>query len=182
MNIAAVENFRIICYTFVTISQTETMERKAVFPGTFDPFTLGHKIVTDQALKLFDRVTIAVGYNPAKRHLLSPEARVRLIRDIYRDNPNVSVIEYEGLTVEMCRRERANFILRGIRNSVDFEFERNMMQVNKSLLPDVETIFLFTPPEYVSISSSIVREILENNGNPDKFMPEGIDLKKYLTT
>lgn len=156
------------------------MERIALFPGSFDPFTLGHKIVVDQALELFDRIVIAVGINNEKRSLLSPSNRVELIEDLYRNNPRVEVRTYTELTGSFCRSLGIRFILRGLRNNVDFEYERNIAQVNQTLFPEVETVLLFTPAKYVAISSSVIRELLAFGGDPTPLMPEGIDIKKYL--
>lgn len=156
------------------------MERVAIFPGSFDPFTLGHKIIVDQGIRLFDKIIIGVGVNTQKHGLLSVDRRVDLIRDVYADEARVEVMTYEGLTVEFCRQVGAKYMLRGMRNTVDFEFERNMMQINQSMYPDIMTVLLFTPPEYVAISSSIVRELHTFGGETSPFMPEGIRLEDYL--
>jgi len=108
------------------------MERRALFPGSFDPFTLGHKVVVDQALELFDRIVIAVGVNSEKRGLMTAENRVRLIRDLYKDNHRIEVRTYTELTGAFCRELGIRFILRGLRNNVDFEYERNIAQVNQT--------------------------------------------------
>ena len=156
------------------------MERVAIFPGSFDPFTLGHKIIVDEGLELFDRIIVAVGVNAQKKGLLSEEQRARLIRDVYAGESRVSVEVYEGLTVEFCKRIGATFMLRGMRNTVDFEFERNMMQINQSLYPEITSVLLSTPPQYVAISPSAVRELHLFGGDTAPFMPEGIDLSRYL--
>ena len=114
------------------------MERRALFPGSFDPFTLGHKVVVDQALELFDRIVIAVGVNSEKRGLMTAENRVRLIRDLYKDNHRIEVRTYTELTGAFCRELGIRFILRGLRNNVDFEYERNIAQVNQTLFPEVD--------------------------------------------
>ena len=147
------------------------MERKALFPGSFDPFTLGHKVVVDQALELFDHIVIAVGINTEKRSLLSAENRVRLIRDLYRDDHRIEVRTYTELTGAFCRELGIRFILRGLRNNVDFEYERNIAQVNQTLFPEVQTVLLFTPAKYVAISSSVIRELLNFGGDPTPLMP-----------
>lgn len=156
------------------------MEKTAIFPGSFDPFTLGHQSVVDDGLKIFDKMIIGVGINSSKKGLLPFDRRVDLISDLYRDNPKVDVLTYDGLTVDFAKQVNAKYILRGLRNGVDFEFERNMMQVNQTLYPELMTVVLFTPPEYVAISSSFVREIHLFGGDTSRFMPEGIDLKNYL--
>ena len=122
------------------------MERRALFPGSFDPFTLGHKVVVDQALELFDRIVIAVGVNSEKRGLMTAENRVRLIRDLYKDNHRIEVRTYTELTGLFCRELGIRFILRGLRNNVIFEYERNIAQVNQTLFPEVETVLLFLRP------------------------------------
>lgn len=156
------------------------MERTALFPGSFDPFTLGHKIVVDQALELFDRIVIALGVNTSKQGMLTPENRIRLIRDLYRDNDRIEIRTYTELTGEFCRSLGIRFILRGLRNSVDFEYERNIAQINHTLFPEVQTVLLFTPAKYVAISSSVIRELVEFGGDPTTLMPDKINIKDYL--
>lgn len=156
------------------------MVRKALFPGSFDPFTIGHKYVVDEALGLFDKIVIAVGVNNEKNGLLTPENRVRLIRDLYKDIPQVEVITYSNLTGELCRELGINFILRGLRNSVDYEYERNIAMVNERLFPEVKTVLLFTPPRHVAISSSVIRELVSFGKDPSELMPQNIHLKDYL--
>ena len=156
------------------------MERTAIFPGSFDPFTVGHKEVVDSAIGLFDRIVVGVGINREKPGFLSAGSRVRLIRDIYGGNTRVEVRTYEGLTVDFCREAGASFILRGMRNNTDFEFERNMAQINRAMHPEITTVLMFTPPQYVAISSSIIREIYAFGGDVSQFMPEGVNLAEYL--
>lgn len=156
------------------------MKRTAIFPGSFDPFTVGHRIVMEDGLRLFERIVIGVGVNIEKQGLLTPERRVALISDVFADEPKVEVRTYNGLTVDFAREVGAGCILRGMRNTVDFEFERSMMQVNRTLHPDIMTVLLFTPAQYVAISSSFVREIHAFGGDTSPFLPEGIRLEKYL--
>lgn len=156
------------------------MTKTALFPGSFDPFTLGHKIVVDQGLELFDRIVIAIGVNHEKRGLLTPESRAQLIRDLYVDEPRIEVETYDELTGEFCRKLGIKTILRGLRNSVDFEYERNIAQVNQTIFPELRTVLLFTPAQYVAISSSVIRELVAFGNDPKELLPEGIDLKKYL--
>lgn len=154
--------------------------KTALFPGSFDPFTVGHQALVSEGLRFFDKVVVAVGENPEKRGLLTTENRKRLIEDLYRDEPRVEVVSYSGLTGNYCREHELKFILRGMRNTVDFDFERNMMQINQRLYPEITTVLLFTPPEYVAVSSSVIREILSFGGDVAQFMPEGVDIKDYL--
>ena len=154
--------------------------KTALFPGSFDPFTVGHQALVSEGLRFFDRVIVAVGENPDKRGLLSIENRKRLIEDLYRDEPRVEVVSYSGLTGNYCREHEIKFILRGMRNTVDFDFERNMMQINQRLYPEITTVLLFTPSEYVAVSSSVIREILSFGGDVAQFMPEGVNIEDYL--
>jgi pantetheine-phosphate adenylyltransferase len=156
------------------------MKRTAIFPGSFDPFTEGHRIVMEDGLRLFDRIVVGVGINTEKQGLLPPERRVALIADVFAGQPKVEVRTYDGLTVDFARAVGAEYILRGMRNTVDFEFERNMTQVNRTLDPDIHTVLIFTPAQYVAISSSFVREIHSLGGDTAPFMPEGILLENYL--
>ena len=154
--------------------------KTALFPGSFDPFTVGHQARVSEGLRFFDRVIVAVGENPDKRGLLTTENRKRLIEDLYRDEPRVEVVSYSGLTGNYCREHEIKFILRGMRNTVDFDFERNMMQINQRLYPEITTVLLFTPSEYVAVSSSVIREILSFGGDVAQFMPEGVNIEDYL--
>lgn len=154
--------------------------KTALFPGSFDPFTVGHQALVSEGLRFFDKVVVAVGENPEKRGLLTTENRKRLIEDFYRDEPRVEVVSYSGLTGNYCREHELKFILRGMRNTVDFDFERNMMQINQRLYPEITTVLLFTPSEYVAVSSSVIREILSFGGDVAQFMPAGVDIKDYL--
>lgn len=154
--------------------------RVALFPGSFDPFTVGHEDIVRRALSLFDRVVVAVGINPAKRGLLEADARVRLIERVFVDEPRVEVSSYEGLTVEECRRVGAEWIVRGVRGASDFEMERTNAMVNGVVAPEVETMMICTRSEYEIVSSSVVRELLRFGGDVSQFMPEGINIEEYL--
>lgn len=156
------------------------MEKIAVFPGTFDPFTVGHETITKRALSLFDKVIIAVGKNLSKKTLFTLEQRLAMINDIFANEPKVEVQSYEGLTVEFCHAIGAKFLLRGLRTSADFEYERAIGQVNRALKPDIETVFLLTSPEHTPINSSIIRDIIINNGDATIFLPKAINIKKYF--
>ncbi len=157
-----------------------TMNRDALFPGSFDPFTMGHKSIVDQGLRLFDRIIVGVGANCDKRGLLTTENRVRLINDIYKGNPRVVAMPYDGLTGDFCRTLGLSFLLRGMRNTVDYEYERGIMLINQKIYPEITTVLLFTPPEYVAVSSSSIRELVSFGHDPVELMPDNVDIKNYL--
>ena len=150
------------------------MERIAVFPGSFDPITKGHESIIRRAVPLFDHIIVAIGENQDKKSYFSLEQRMNWIKDVFMDELAVSVQSYQGLTVDFCKKMNARFLLRGLRTSADFEFERSIGQINKNLDPDIETVFLLTTPEYTALTSSIVREILKNGGDPAQFVPDGV--------
>jgi len=152
------------------------MERVAVFPGSFDPITRGHESVIRRALPLFDRIIIAIGKNAEKKCYFPLELRVDWVSRIFKTIPNIEIQIYDGLTVDYARKVGAQFILRGLRTSADFEFERSIGQINKIMNPDIETVFLLCSPEFASLSSSIVRDIIRNGGTVDQFVPEGIKI------
>lgn len=154
------------------------MRQKAVFPGSFAPFTIGHKSIIDRTLSLFDKIIIAIGVNSDKKQSFSMEDRIKWIKDIYIDNPKVIVKDYEGLTVDFCKKENAKYIIRGIRNAEDFNFEKNIAQMNYNLNNEIETILLVSAPEFSHISSTIVRDIIKNNGDVSKFIPNQINILK----
>jgi len=156
------------------------MKRTALFPGSFDPFTLGHMAVVERGLDMFDLLVVGVGVNPGKRGLLSTERRAELVRDAVGGNPRVEVALYDGLTGEFCRSRGIRHILRGLRNATDFEYEHDMEMANALIFPDITTVAVFTPAEYIPVSSRLVREIVAVGGDPSRFMPRGIDIKKYL--
>lgn len=156
------------------------MERIAIFPGSFDPFTIGHQTVVKRAEKMFDRIIIGIGANSGKKSYLTRENRVRLIRDVFAGKSNIEVATYDGLTVDFCKDSKAQFILRGLRTAADFEYERAIGQVNKAMYPEIETVFLLTAPEYTPVNSTIVRDILLYGGDASKFLPDNIDIKNYL--
>jgi pantetheine-phosphate adenylyltransferase len=153
------------------------MERLAVFPGSFDPITRGHENIITRALYLFDKIIIAVGENVEKQTVFDLDKRVNWIKDVFKDEPRIQVEKYSGLTVNFCRERKIRFILRGLRTSADFEFERTIGQVNKRLDPEIETIYLLTAPEYTALNSSIVRDILKHDGDASQFVPDAVDLK-----
>ena len=156
------------------------MEKVAVFPGSFDPFTVGHESIVLRALSLFDKIIIAVGYNANKKSLFSIDQRLDMISKVFENESRVEVISYEGLTVDLCKRINVLYILRGLRTSDDFEFERAVGQVNKALNPGIESVFFLTAPEHSFVNSSVVREIIQHNGDPSQFFPKSINIKDYL--
>lgn len=159
------------------------MEKIAVFPGSFDPFTIGHEEIVTRGLKLFDRIVIAVGVNPVKQEFLDVESRIRLIQKAFAGNDRVSVAPYSGLTVDFCRENQAHIIIRGLRTAADFEYERAVGQANRAMDARIETVFILTSTEHTFISSTIVRNIYLNGGNVTAFLPEKLDtrdLQAYL--
>jgi pantetheine-phosphate adenylyltransferase len=155
------------------------MKKIAVFPGSFDPFTIGHEAIIRRAISLFDEIIIAVGANALKRNFYSLETRKEMISKVFENDPSVTVDHYEGLTVDYCRRKGAGYLLRGLRTSADFEFERAIGQVNKAMAPEIESVFLLTGPEHSFINSTIVRDIIINGGDASRFVPSAINLKDY---
>jgi pantetheine-phosphate adenylyltransferase len=156
------------------------MEKTAVFAGSFDPFTVGHESVVNRALPLFDEIIIAVGFNQEKKQFFTIEQRMALIRDIFKGEKKVIIDKYSGLTVDYCRKTGAKYLLRGLRTAADFEFERAIAQLNKSMYPEVESIFILALPEHTPINSTIVRDIIRFKGDASKFLSKKTDLKKYL--
>ena len=156
------------------------MARIALFAGSFDPFTRGHEAVVEEALRLFDEVVIGVGENVSKKGLLAVDARCRLIEDLYADNERVRVAKYSTLTGDFAREVGATALVRGVRNTVDFEFERTIEATNRNLFPELTTVLLVTPAEYMHISSSTVRELLAFGRSVDELMPNKIRIENYL--
>jgi pantetheine-phosphate adenylyltransferase len=148
------------------------MSRICLFPGTFDPLTLGHVDIINRALPLFDKIVVGIGINTSKAPMFSPEKRLQWIREIYKDEERVEGAVYEGLTINFCRRIGALFILRGIRYVSDFEYEKTIADANRTLDKSIETIFLTGEPKYTSVASTIVRDIIRNGGNASPFLPE----------
>ena len=150
------------------------MQRICLFPGTFDPVTLGHVDIINRALPLFEKIIVGIGLNTSKAPMFSPEQRLKWIREIYKDEDRVEGAVYEGLTVDFCQKIRANFILRGIRYVSDFEYEKTIADANRTLDRSIETIFLTGEPKYTSVASTIVRDIIRNGGDPSHFLPEAV--------
>ena len=148
------------------------MSRICLFPGTFDPVTLGHIDIINRSLGLFDKVIIGIGKNANKTPMFADEKRLAWIKEIYKDEPKVDALVYEGLTAECCKKVGAKFILRGIRYVNDFEYEKAIADMNRSLDPTIETIFLTCLPQYTSVASTLVRDVIRNGGDVSQFLPE----------
>ncbi|MCR4571535.1 MAG: pantetheine-phosphate adenylyltransferase [Bacteroidales bacterium] len=152
------------------------MATVALFPGSFDPFTEGHLNILKRALTMFDEIVVAVGVNQDKRGFFSTEQKLDIIRQATKDLKGVRAVNYEGLTIEICRELGIRHIVRGVRNMLDFENERSIADANRRLAPEIETIIIPTAQEFAHISSSAVRDILRHNGDTSLFMPEGVKL------
>lgn len=150
--------------------------RKAIFPGSFDPITLGHFDIIKRALPLFDEIVVAIGINAEKKYMFSLEDRKKFIEESFQDEPKVSVVTYEGLTIDLCHKLGAQFILRGLRNPADFEFEKAIAHTNRQL-SDIETVFLLTAIDTSHISSSIVRDVIRNGGDYTFLVPQSVKIK-----
>ncbi|HVG42637.1 MAG TPA: pantetheine-phosphate adenylyltransferase [Chitinophagaceae bacterium] len=146
--------------------------RICLFPGTFDPVTYGHIDIIDRSLTLFDKIIIGVGVNANKKPMFSPEQRMNWVNEIYNNEPKIESITYDGLTVDCCKRVQANFILRGIRYVNDFEYEKAIADMNRSLDDNIETIFLTCLPKYTSVASTLVREVIRYGGDVSQFVPD----------
>ena len=150
------------------------MNKVAVFPGSFDPITTGHESIIRRALPMFDKIIIAIGINALKDGYFSLEKRKQWIEKVFSGEKKIEVKTYKGLTVDFCKKEKANYILRGLRTSADFEFERVIAQMNRSMNENIETIFILSTPELSAIASTVVRDILRNEGDASKFVPAAI--------
>ena len=150
------------------------MQRICLFPGTFDPVTLGHVDIITRALPLFDKIVVGIGINTSKAPLFTPEKRLSWVKAIFKDDQRVEGAVYEGLTVEFCKKIGAKFILRGIRYVSDFEYEKTIADANRTLDRSIETIFLTGEPKYTSVASTIVRDIIKNGGDASHFLPSEV--------
>ncbi|MGB0424217.1 MAG: pantetheine-phosphate adenylyltransferase [Flavobacteriales bacterium] len=148
--------------------------KRAVFPGSFDPITTGHENIVRRASVLFDEIIVSIGSNSKKNNMFSEEKRVEWLEKVFADLPNVKVMAYEGLTMDHSEKVEARFLLRGVRNSADFEYEKTIAQMTKKMDPRLETVILFTDSEFAAINSTIVREILKNKGDVKQFIPTAI--------
>ena len=155
------------------------MQRICLFPGTFDPVTLGHTDIIDRALPLFDKLVIGIGRNVNKQPMFSEQQRLDWLYEIYKSNDKVEAVAYDGLTVSCCRMVGAKFILRGIRYVNDFEYEKAIADMNRSIAENIETIFLTCLPQYTSVASTLVRDVLKNGGDVSKFLPAAVNQTIY---
>lgn len=152
------------------------MSRVAVFPGSFDPFTIGHHNLVVKALPLFDKVIVAMGQNSTKTPFIDGEVRLKALKTLFANEPKVEVVTFTGLTVDLCKQQGANFILRGLRNGTDFDYEKAIAHMNNSLVNHIETVFMLTEPKNENISSTIVREISKNGGDITPYLPKGYSI------
>lgn len=153
------------------------MKKIALFPGSFDPFTAGHLDILKRALTLFERVIVGIGINPDKEAFLDNQKKIQFIQQATASwGDRVQVLEYEGLTVELCRRYGIRHMVRGVRNSQDFEMEKKLAEANRELAPEIETLLMLTNPQYAHISSTAARELIKNNGDASAYLPEGVRL------
>lgn len=155
------------------------MKKKAIFPGTFDPFTLGHYSLVKRSLEIVDEIIIAIGVNDTKKSFFSVDQRISMIRDLYKDDMRVSVEPYDCLTVDFAKQKGASLIVRGIRSVNDFEYEKTIADMNRSI-SGIETIIFFTEPALTHINSTIVRELLRYGHDINKFVPKGLNIENYL--
>ena len=162
---------------FAALNLKKEKMRKAIFPGSFDPITLGHEDIIKRGISLFDEIVIAIGVNAEKKYMFSLEERKQFIEETFKDEPKISVITYEGLTIDLAHKEKAHFILRGLRNPADFEFEKAIAHTNRRL-SKIETVFLLTAARTSYISSSIVRDVLRNGGEYEMLVPDAVRVKK----
>ena len=152
------------------------MKRIAVFPGSFDPVTTGHQEIISRGLMVFDEIIVAIGINSSKKYYYTIDQRMEWIGKVFANENRITIDKYEGLTIDFCRANDAQFILRGLRASADFEFEKNIAQMNASMAPNIETVFLVSSPELSSVSSTIVRDIIRNGGDASNFIPKEVEL------
>ncbi len=156
------------------------MSKIAVFPGSFDPFTVGHEAIVLRALPLFDKIIIAVGDNSEKKNLFTIDSRLKMISKVFSGEKKIEVTRFSGLTVDFCHEKNAGYILRGLRTAADFEYERAMGQMNKKMAPEIESVFLLTSTELTPVNSTVVRDIIKFGGDASVFVPKAIKISDYL--
>lgn len=153
--------------------------KTAIFPGSFDPFTIGHESIVKRALPMFDKIFIMIGYNANKKSFYPLEKRMKWINQVFQHESKIEVRIHEGLTVDFCKEVGARYILRGLRTSADFEYERAIAQMNKKMHPEIETVFLLTLPEHTPINATIIRDIVFHGGDASMFLPAGLDRNEF---
>ena len=155
------------------------MKKIAIFPGSFDPFTIGHESILRRAIPMFDKIVIMIGFNANKKSFFPIEKRLKWINQVFKDEEKVEVQTYGGLTVDFCKETGARYILRGLRTSSDFEYERAIAQMNKKMHPEIETVFLLTLPEHTPVNATIIRDIIFHGGDASMFLPKGLDMEEF---
>ncbi|MBN1985303.1 MAG: pantetheine-phosphate adenylyltransferase [Prolixibacteraceae bacterium] len=155
------------------------MDKIAIFPGSFDPFTIGHESIVKRAIPMFDKIIIMIGFNANKKSFYSVEKRLRWINQVFKNQDKIEVRVHEGLTIDFCKEVGARYILRGLRTSSDFEYERAIAQVNKKMHPEIETVFLLTLPEHTPVNASIIRDIVLHGGDASMFLPQALNMDEF---
>ncbi|MDX9910045.1 MAG: pantetheine-phosphate adenylyltransferase [Bacteroidales bacterium] len=155
------------------------MDKIAIFPGSFDPFHVGHESIVRRAIPLFDKIVVMIGYNTNKKSFFPIEKRIKWIKQVFKNVDKVEVRLHEGLTVDFCKEVNAGYILRGLRTSSDFEYERALAQINKKMLPEIETVFFLTLPEHTPVNATIVRDIILHGGDASMFLPKGLQISEF---
>jgi len=145
--------------------------KKAIFPGSFDPITLGHKNIIEKALLLFDKIVIGIGENDSKNNLLTIRKRILLLEKCFNKNPKIEILTYQGLTIDFCIKENIKFIIRGVRDCIDFEYEKKMSFMNEDLNDTITTFLIPCSKEFSGVSSTLIKSLIQNNGNYSKFIP-----------
>lgn len=156
------------------------MKRIAIFPGSFDPFTIGHESIVKRALPMFDKIVIMIGNNANKKSFFPIEKKLKWIKQVFQGEDKIEVQIYDGLTVDFCKEVNAKYILRGLRTASDFEYERAIAQVNKKMHPEIESVFLLTLPEHTPVMATIVRDIIFHGGDASMFLPKDLDFNEFM--
>ena len=155
------------------------MDKIAIFPGSFDPFTIGHESIVRRAVSMFDKIIVMIGFNANKKSFYSIEKRLNWINRVFVNEDKIEVRVHEGLTIDFCKEVGARYILRGLRTSSDFEYERAIAQINKKMHPEIETVFLLTLPEHTPVNASIIRDIVLHGGDASMFLPKGLNMDEF---
>jgi pantetheine-phosphate adenylyltransferase len=155
------------------------MDKIAIFPGSFDPFTVGHESIVRRAVSMFDEIIVMIGFNANKKSFYPIEKRLKWINQVFASEEKIEVRIHAGLTIDFCKQVGARYILRGLRTSSDFEYERAIAQINKKMHPEIETVFLLTLPEHTPVNASIIRDIVLHGGDASMFLPKGLDMDEF---